>query len=136
MIQQFHFWVFHSHTSPHPAWSSLLALLAACMVPEFPGGASGEEPACQCRRCWRHGFDSWIGKISWRKAWQPIPVFTPGESHGTRSLVGCGPEGCKESDATKETQRACSGSATGELGFQLCLSLNFTSLVSPVTSAV
>ena len=29
----------------------------------FPGGASGTEPACQCRRCERHGFDSWVGKI-------------------------------------------------------------------------
>ena len=36
---------------------------------------------------WR-GFDPWIGKIPWRKAWQPTPVFLPGESHGPMSLVG------------------------------------------------
>ena len=35
-----------------------------------------------------HGFDPWIGKIPWRRAWQPTPVFLPGESHGQRSLVG------------------------------------------------
>ena len=39
----------------------------------------------------RLGFDPWIGKISWRRAWQPTPVFLPGESHAQRSLVGCGP---------------------------------------------
>ena len=37
----------------------------------------------------RHpGFDPWVGKIPWRRAWQPTPVFLPGESHGLRSLVG------------------------------------------------
>ena len=30
----------------------------------------------------------WVGKIPWRRAWQPPPVFLPGESHGQRSLVG------------------------------------------------
>ena len=29
----------------------------------FPDGASGKEPACQCKRHMRHGFDPWIGKI-------------------------------------------------------------------------
>ena len=33
-------------------------------------------------------FDPWVGKISWRRAWQPIPLFLPGESYGQRSLVG------------------------------------------------
>ena len=32
------------------------------------GGASGEEPACQCRRLKRHRFDPWVGKIPWRRA--------------------------------------------------------------------
>ena len=30
----------------------------------------------------RFGFDSWVGKIPWRRAWQPIPVFLFGESMG------------------------------------------------------
>ena len=38
----------------------------------------------------RHGFDLWVGKIPWRRAWQTTPVFLPGESHGQRSLVGYG----------------------------------------------
>ena len=39
--------------------------------------------------------------ISWRRQWHPTPVFWPGKSHGQRSLVGCLPWGCKESDTTK-----------------------------------
>jgi len=31
------------------------------------------------------------GRLPWRRAWQPIPVFMPGESHGQRSLVGNSP---------------------------------------------
>ena len=33
----------------------------------FPGGASGKELACQCRRHKRCGFDPWVGKIPWRE---------------------------------------------------------------------
>ena len=54
----------------------------------FSGGADGTEPACQCRRHNRHGFDPWVGKIAWRRAWQPTPVLLPRESHGQRSLAG------------------------------------------------
>ena len=49
----------------------------------FPGSTGGKEPACQCRRHKRHGFDPWVGKMPWRRAWQPIPVFLPGESPWT-----------------------------------------------------
>ena len=42
----------------------------------------------QCRSCRRHRFDSWVGKILWRRAWQSTPVILPGESHGLRSLAG------------------------------------------------
>ena len=36
----------------------------------------------------RDGLSPWVGKISWRRAWQPTPVFLPGEPHGQRSLAG------------------------------------------------
>ena len=55
-------------------------------------GASGEESACQHRRC---RFNPWVGKIPWRRARQPIPGFWPGESHGLRGLGDCIPWGCK-----------------------------------------
>ena len=56
------------------------------------GGASGKEPACQFRRHKRHGLDLWVGKIPWRRAWQPSPVFLPGESQGQRSQAGYSPQ--------------------------------------------
>ena len=50
------------------------------------------------------GSDPWVGKIRWRRAWRPTPVFLPGESHGERSLAGHSPRGCHESDATEATE--------------------------------
>ena len=73
----------------------------------FPGGANGIEPACQCRRCKRHRFNPWLGKIPWRRAWKSTPVFLPAESHGQRSLVSYSPwvanGGRKVSDKTEAT---------------------------------
>ena len=66
-------------------------------------GISGEEPTCQCRRCKRCRFNPWVQKMLWRRAWQATPVFSPGKSHGQRSLVGYSPLGCKESDMTEVT---------------------------------
>ena len=51
----------------------------------------------------RLGFDPWVRKIPWSRAWQPTPVFLPGESHGQRSLAGYSPWGHKESDVTEAT---------------------------------
>ena len=68
----------------------------------FPDDASGEESTCQCKRCKRHGFNPWVRKISWRKKWQPTPVFLPGESHGWRSLEGYSPWCCQQSDTTEQ----------------------------------
>ena len=62
--------------------------------------------AQQCRRHRRQGFNSWVGKISRRRAWQPTPIFFPGESHGQRSLAGCSPWGCKESGTTERLTHA------------------------------
>ena len=47
-------------------------------------------------------FNPWVRKILWRRAWQPTPVFLPGESHGQRSLMGYNPWGRKESDMTEQ----------------------------------
>ena len=72
----------------------------------FPSGTSGEESTCQCRRHKRCRFDPYVGKIPWRRAWQPTPVFLPGESQGQRSMVGYRPQAHKESDMNEATQRA------------------------------
>ena len=55
--------------------SRLLPFCRIIICLGFPGGASDKEPACQCRRLRRCGFDPWVGNIPWRRAWQPIPVF-------------------------------------------------------------
>jgi len=55
------------------------------------------------RRYKRPRFDPWVGKIPWRRAWQPPPVLLPRESQGQRSLTGYGPWGCKELDTTEAT---------------------------------
>ena len=54
----------------------------------LPRWLSGEASTCQCRR---HGFDSWVRKIPWRRKWQSTLVFLPGTSHGQRSLEGYSP---------------------------------------------
>ena len=58
----------------------------------FPWWLSDNESTCQCRR---HSFDPWVGKIPWRRKWQPLPVFLPGKSLGQRSLVGYSLRSCK-----------------------------------------
>jgi len=50
----------------------------------FPGGSNGKESACKAGDLDSiAGFDPWIGKIPWRRAQQPPPVFLPGESPWT-----------------------------------------------------
>ena len=57
-------------------WASQLALV----VKNLPASS---------RRCKRHGFDPWVGKMHWRRKWQPTPVFLSGKSRGQRSLASC-----------------------------------------------
>ena len=69
----------------------------------FPGGTSGEELVYQCRR--HRDVDSipgW-GRFPWRRAWQPTPVFLPGESHGQRSPAGSTVHGLAELNTTEMT---------------------------------
>ena len=63
----------------------------------FPGGSDCEDPACNSG----NGFSPWVEKNLWRREWQPIPLFLPGEFHGQRILVGYSPWGHKESDTTE-----------------------------------
>ena len=69
----------------------------------FPGGTSGKEPTCQCRR---HEIQvpslSWEGPLEGHM--QPTPVFLPEESHGQESLVSYSPQCHKESDTTEVTE--------------------------------
>ena len=72
--------------APGPSWVNL------------PGGSNGKSV---CLKCGRPGFNRWVGKIIWRRKWQPIPVLLLGKFHGWRNLVGYTPWDCKESDTTE-----------------------------------
>ena len=85
----------HAHATTQASPFGTVFLLGG-----FPGGASGKEPTCQCRRSKRGGLDPWVGKIPWRRSWLPTLVFLLRESHGHRSLVSYSPQDPKESDAT------------------------------------
>jgi len=69
----------------------------------FSGAARGKEPVCQFKRHKRCVFDPWVRKIPWKRAWQPTPVFLPGESHGQRILAYYSPYCCKESNVSEVT---------------------------------
>ena len=88
----------HSTSSKHD-WHTLRKLLKLSSI-DFSGNASAKEPASQCTRHSRDGWDSWVGKIAWKREWQPTSVFLSGEFHGQRSLAGHSPWDCKESDLT------------------------------------
>ena len=80
-------------------------LLLCTQLPRmgFLGGTSGKEPASQSKRFKRSRFDPWVGKIPWRRKWQPTLVLLPGKSHGQRSLAGYGPYSHKELDTPEAT---------------------------------
>ena len=76
-----HNWATNTHTHTH--------IHSLCCV-GFPGGSVVNEVvnACQWRRLRRRRFDPWIGKIPWRRKWQPASVFLLRKSHGQRNLGG------------------------------------------------
>ena len=78
------------------------ALFTAGTLPAgLPGWLRGRESAC----CWRHGFNPRVGKIPWRRKWQPTPVFLPGVAYGQRSLAAHSPRGREESDRAEQQQQ-------------------------------
>ena len=72
----------------------------------FPGGASGKEPSCHCRRHKRLRFYPWVRKIPWKRARQPTPVFLPGEFPWTEepsALQSMGSQRVRHDWATKHS---------------------------------
>ena len=59
-----------------------------CNIIGFPWWLSDKESACNAGATRDSGFNLWVRKTPWRRAWQPTPVFLPGESHGQKSLAG------------------------------------------------
>ena len=60
-----------------------------------------------CLQCRRPRFDPQVGKIPWRREWQPTPVILPGEFHRQKSLVAYSPRDHKESDTTEPLTHTC-----------------------------
>ena len=77
----------------------------ACASVGFPNGTSGKESTWKCRRHKIPGFDPWVRKIPWNRAWKSTPGFLPGKSHVQRRLAGYSPWGCKETDMTEQLSR-------------------------------
>ena len=69
----------------------------------FPGGASGKEPPSQCRRHKRHGFNPWVGKIPWRRTWQPMSQYYCLENPMDRGAWWAMVDSITESDTTEAT---------------------------------
>ena len=93
------YWKFSFSISPSNEYSGLISFrmgwldlfsehLASAMG--FPGGSEVKASAWNAGD---PGFNPWVGKIPWRRKWQPTPVLLPGESHGGRSLIGYSPWG-------------------------------------------
>ena len=77
-------------------------------VKAFPGDTVVKNPPANTGDHQRLRFDPWVRKFSWRRKWQPTPVFLPGEFHEQRSLAGYSPWGCKELDTTERlSTHAC-----------------------------
>ena len=106
-------WVLYLMVRIHHLWSALVYMTVFYVMSGkasgLPGGISGKETTCQCRRLKGHVFDPWVRKSPLRRAWQPSPVFLPGESHGQRSLADYSPWGRQDSDITEVTEhpQAC-----------------------------
>ena len=81
-------------------------ILASCEIGQYLWTSLVVQMIKNCMQCRISGFNPWVGKIPWRRKWQPTPVFLPGESHGQRRLAGYSPWGHKESDTTEWLTRA------------------------------
>ena len=54
----------------------------------YHGASLGAQAVKNLPQCGRHSFEPWIGKVPWRRKWQPASVFWLGEFHEQRSLAG------------------------------------------------
>ena len=83
-----------------------------CLKPTLgcPDGADGKERACQCRRLKRRGFNPWVGKMPWRRAWQTHSGILTWRISRTEEPDGLQPIG-SQSDMTEVTGCTCTHKA-------------------------
>ena len=77
------------HFTPFQSW-----IIFHCGLPWW---LSSKEPACHCRR---HGFNPRVGKVPWRRKWQPTPALLPGKSLAGYRLPGVAKSWTQLSDFT------------------------------------
>ena len=87
--------IYHHH-EPIIIWNYLCYLFACWIIPL--GVSLGAQMVKNLSAVWETRVQSWIGKIPWRRKWQPSLVFLLEKFHGQRSLVGYSPWDCKELD--------------------------------------
>ena len=72
---------------PNPGIKPGSPALEADTLTSEPPGKQGSVKTI-CLQCWRPEFHPWVGKLPWRRAWQPTPIFLPGESPRTEEPGG------------------------------------------------
>ena len=94
-----------------------LILYSVCITKDFKAISTkisiykkrgGGLPLWLCLQCGRPEFYPWVGKIPWRRAWQPTPGFLPGESPWTEEpgrLQSMGLQRVGHDRATKHIQK-------------------------------
>ena len=106
--------------------SRVVFQLAPLCFMGFPWGLTVKESACSCRR---PGFNSWVGKIPWRRERLPTPVFLPGEFHELHS-----PWGHKEWDMTERLSHSICTEILIEGGFLNLFSISSVQFSHSVVS--
>ena len=122
-----HLQLFQFLILPFIVWCHILSFYVVCLLTNCNIYLvfrlhSGKDPACQCK------FNPWVGKIPWRRKWQPTPIFLPGKSYWERSLVGYSPWCYKESDMIELHARVRTHTHTHTL-FLLFFSFNLYTIV-------
>ena len=84
----------------------------------FPQWLSGKEYTCNAEDLEKTQVQSLGWEDPWSRKWQPTPVFSPGKSHGQRSLAGFSPWGHKESDTTKQLNNSNSNKRSKRIPYQ------------------
>ena len=86
-------WIWISNVFTVGMWEVLIAVSSG-----LPWWLSGKESSCNAGDAGDLGMIPWVGKIPWRRKWQPTSVFLPGKSHGQRNQADHSPWGHKELD--------------------------------------
>ena len=78
-------WKFTLHVLLKSGLENFEHYFTGLVAQDFPGGSDGK---ASCLHCGRPGLGPWVGKILWRRKWQPTPVLLPGKSHGQKKHGG------------------------------------------------